>query len=88
LGIGGCTSSSQARVRETRDAELERRIEQEFFARAKGFHAAFLGAQIVQVSDTETVSLSCFPLVQHGRARRDVTMKRNRRRTMLRAERL
>ena len=42
------------------DAELLRRIEREFFARAKELHPGFLGAQIVQVSETETVSLSFF----------------------------
>ncbi len=42
------------------DAQLLRRIETEVFTRAKEVDAGFLGAQIVQVSDTETVMLVFF----------------------------
>lgn len=42
------------------DAELLRRIEQEFFTRAKAHNPGFLGAQVVRVSETESIALSFF----------------------------
>ena len=42
------------------DAEILRRIEQEFFARAKAHNPGFLGAQIVRVSETESIAISFF----------------------------
>jgi len=42
------------------DAEILRRIEQEFFACAKEHNPGFLGAQVVSVSETESISIAFF----------------------------
>ncbi|HTQ03836.1 MAG TPA: hypothetical protein VMI54_08255 [Polyangiaceae bacterium] len=42
------------------DQELLRKVERELFMRAKELYPGFLGAQLVQLSETETVSLSFF----------------------------
>ena len=42
------------------DDEILRKIEHEFFPRAKAANPGFLGARVVRVSDTETIVLAFY----------------------------